>query len=73
MTIKIPYDFGDIVYLKNDPGQKTYEFVGFEGRPGSILYILDYMGEEITVYDFQTSKDKDILKALEGKKDDEDD
>lgn len=73
MTVKIPYAFGDSIYIKTDPEQKEYTFVGFIGRPGSILYTLDYLGDEIEVYDFQTSRDRDILKATGADKADQED
>lgn len=64
MTIKIQHDFGDIVYIKNDPDQNEYEIVGFWVRPGAIVLELDRLGETIDVYEFQISTDRDMKKVL---------
>lgn len=75
MKINVPYNFGDIVYLKTDPRQKAYEIIAVMVRPGPSILLEICIGgnDEITVYDFQVSPDKDILKGLlEADKNDDD-
>jgi hypothetical protein len=67
-VVKIPYSYGASVYIKTDPEQKEYTFIGAILRPGAILFILDYMGEEIEVYDFQVSPSRDMVKEFGGGK-----
>jgi hypothetical protein len=64
MKPKIDFEYGDPVYIKDDPEQAQMTFVGFIGRPGNLQYILDFIGEEYVVYDFQVSKESDIKKKL---------
>jgi hypothetical protein len=87
MAIKIEFpdlNWGDIFYLKADDDQLKHELVGIVLKPGSVNkkgergiaveFELDYMGEPITVKEFQATKEFDELKAIqqEGKKDDDD-
>jgi hypothetical protein len=64
IKLKIEFEFGDPAYIKNDPEQCQMTFVGFIGRPGNICYILDYLGEEFIVYDFQVTKEPDLRVKL---------
>jgi hypothetical protein len=64
IRVKIDFEFGDTAYLKDDPEQCAMSFVGFTGRPGSIKYILDYMGIEYEVYDFLVTKEPDLVKKF---------
>lgn len=64
IKVKIEFEFGETAYLKDDPEQCAMSFVGFIGRPGNIQYILDYLGEEYTVFDFLVTKEPDISKKL---------
>lgn len=64
MIIKVPYKYGKILYLVNDPEQLPHEFVGIVAGPGFIKYKLSYCGDEVDVYDFQTSEDRDPTKMF---------
>lgn len=64
MTIKIDFKYGDPAFIKNDPEQCEMTFVGFIGRPGNLQYILDYVGEEFIVFDFQVTSKPDMTKKL---------
>jgi len=64
MTIKSKYKFGDILYIKNDPDQSEYFFVGLVARPSGILYELSFLGEILTVNEFEISEVKDPLKMM---------
>jgi len=57
-------EYGDIVYIKNDPEQKEYTFVGVVARPGSIKYELSYLGDLIELYDFEVDSKRNELKML---------
>ena len=72
VSIKTDLEWGDVWYIKNDPDQKEYHLVALTLRPGKgILFTLDFMGEELEVYDFQCSKEPDTLKQLKSKEDGE--
>lgn len=64
MTIKTKLEYGDVVYIKNDPEQKEYTFVGLICRPGSIKYELSYLGDIIELYDFEVDGKRNELKML---------
>ena len=73
MRFKCPYEYGDILYLKNDPDQTPHEVVGFIFRPGDQLILeLSYLGQIVEVYPFQTSGEIDKILAMGIKKPDED-
>ena len=74
MPIKIRTDleFGDVWYIKNDPEQLERLLVGVVFLPGGQLkFELSYMGEVVTVWDFECSKSIDKTKLLELNTDDE--
>lgn len=73
-TFKCKHKFGDVLYIKNDPEQNPYIFVGITWRPTGIIYELSYLGELAELYDFEVSDTKDTLAMLgiEDKKDDTD-
>ena len=60
---KIPFKIGDIVYLKTDPEQRERLVTGYYIRETSVTYLLSYETIESTHYDFEISKDKDIIKV----------
>jgi hypothetical protein len=65
MRFKVPYEYGDIYYLKTDPEQLPHEIVGFIFRPGDQLILeLSHGGMQIEVFDFQISKTKDPIAEL---------
>ena len=67
-TIKTDLEWGDVFYLKNDPDQEEYLLVGIITLPGNqVQFILSYYGDEIRVFDFECSKEKDKLKEIEGR------
>lgn len=63
-TIKCKYKFGDTLYIKNDPEQNPYMFVGLIHRPTGIIYEISFVGEVSEVYDFETSETKDQFMTL---------
>lgn len=74
MTIKTPYNFGDTVYVANDPKQKPYTIVRLQVLPGgALLFDLDYMGETLEMYDFQISKELDELTRIKAANQNDDD
>lgn len=73
MIVKSKYDFGDIVYIKNDPEQDEYFVTGVVGRPsGIVLLKLDFCGTEFEIYEFEVSKEINRLKIMGVNKEDED-
>ena len=65
MTIKTKYNFGDTVYIINDPKQKPYIIVGLTVKPGgAILFDIDYGGDVKEMYEFQISAEKDVVATL---------
>ena len=59
VAIKIKADFGDDIYIRKDPEQVPYSFIGFRAGPGHIIYILSNGFEDFEAYDFQCSFDRD--------------
>lgn len=78
-------NWGDIFFLKADDDQFKHELIGINIRPGSVNkkgergvaveFLLDYVGEPVTVHEFQATKEFDELKNIkqQDKKDDDDD
>lgn len=65
IKIKTDLEFGDVFYLKNDPEQMEHVLVGVLFLPGNQLkFQLSYMGDVCTVWDFETSKDRDMTKIF---------
>ncbi len=74
MIVKTPYNFGDTVYVTNDPKQKPYMIVGLQVRPGgALLFDLDYNGETLEMYDFQISRELDELTRIKAANQNDDD
>lgn len=64
MTITLPYNFGDIVFLKTDPEQLERMICKVVIYQGSILYGLA-MGSVLSEhYDFEMATQKDLMKEL---------
>ena len=64
MKITVPYAFGDIVYLKTDEEQLPHEIVGVVIRPGCTLLEISRMGEDMMIYDFQITTERDLVKKF---------
>lgn len=72
MKLKIPWEFGDIVYIAVDPDQLPHEVVGIVYRPGDQLLLeIAYMDDMLRVFPFQVTKEKDPIKELGLDKSDE--
>lgn len=77
ISIKTDLEYGESWYIRNDPDQREMHLVGISIRQGGkegknqILFILDYMGDEFTVYDFQCSRTRDTEKYYSNHKDDD--
>lgn len=70
ISLKTDLEFGDIFYIKTDVDQCPGVLVGIVYLPGKVLkFRLSYEGDIFEVYDFETSKERDDLKAMEGKGD----
>jgi hypothetical protein len=57
------FDIGDSVYLKTDPEQCERLVTGVNIRQNGISYALSHLTNESYHYDFEISKDRDIIKA----------
>lgn len=57
IRIKFPdLDFGQVWYLKTDPGQSPHILVGLVILPGNqVMFQLSYMGSVTEAYDFECS------------------
>ncbi len=60
--IKTKFNIGDIVYLKTDNDQNERLVTGFHIRQNSTSYILTCGTEESYHYDFEISKNIDVIK-----------
>jgi hypothetical protein len=73
MKANIPYTHGDLVYLKNDPDQLEYFIVAFILFPNQLLQLrISDGGYHYDVYEFEVSREKDIIKATTSKGDEND-
>lgn len=74
IRIKIDLDFGQSIWLKNDPDQEEYILSRVLISPGNqIKFELSYLGSTVEVYDFEISTEPDKLKMLKSKENGEDD
>lgn len=65
MVVRLKYNFGDTLFIKNDPEQKEFILVGIHYQPGNLISLdLSYIGDIVTVYEFEVSETKDVLKKL---------
>lgn len=63
-TIKVEHNYGDPLYLKADPEQIEYTFVGVYATKGQTKLLLSALGEIFEVFDFEVSKERDQAKLL---------
>lgn len=61
MIIDTEFNIGDNVYLKTDSEQKKRIVTGYCVRKTSMSYLLSCSTEESTHYDFEITKEIDIL------------
>ena len=75
ISVKTDLEWGDVFYIKTDPCQQAGTLVGIVYLPGKQMkFRISYEGEVFEVYDFEVSKEKDVLKLYGDKeKDDEED
>lgn len=57
------FDIGDSVFLKTDPEQSERLVTGISVRQNGITYALSYLTNESYHYDFEITKERDIIKA----------
>jgi hypothetical protein len=57
------FDIGDSVYLKTDPEQAERLVTGISVRQNGITYAISHLTNETWHYDFEITKDRDIIKA----------
>lgn len=59
ISLKTDLNFGDIFYIKTDPAQLEHVLTGVLFLPGKqIKFILSHQGEEITLWDFEVSPER---------------
>ena len=63
MIIDNKFELKEIVYLKTDSQQKERIITGFIVRSTSIIYELSCADESCSSYDFEISKERDVVKA----------
>lgn len=75
MLIKVPYKIGQSLYLKNDPEQVEYRLnrMFIEQKGILCLELLKPDGELIEVHEIHCSTEKDDIKFLGKKLEEEDD
>lgn len=62
ITIEIEFYFGDMVYIKSDPEQRVRQVTDIEIKPsGLVMYHLSCGPESSPHYDFELTKDRNIL------------
>ena len=65
MTLTFPYKIGEVVYLRTDPEQLERIITSITIRQGSVLYGVTLSDEKESWHsDFELSKNKNILKAI---------
>lgn len=62
--MKLKFEIGEIVYLKTDNEQLERFVTGVNIRVGSISYALTNGTNESWHYDFEISKEIDVLKKI---------
>jgi len=73
MKVTIPFEYGQSIYMKDDPDQTSCTVIGFVLEPNKNLKLrLSYMGDIYEVYDFEVSKSPSDLKRLDINLDEED-
>ena len=61
MNFKSDYNFGDAVYLVNDPMQDLYLITGIYIAPDGYSIYISHCGREFKVYAFEISREKTIF------------
>lgn len=62
MTISIPYDWGDVVYIKTDQEQKPRQVCQIRVMPfNCVIYVLSCGSATSEHYEFEISKEKDLV------------
>jgi len=64
VRFKADIDFGDTLYMKDDPDQQPCTLVQVILQPGSHKYVLSFCGELTELYDFEVTKEKNLLKTF---------
>jgi hypothetical protein len=65
ISIKTDLEWGQKMYLKDDPVQLEHSLVGVILKPGkAVKFELSHQGEICEVFDFEASTKKDELKRL---------
>ncbi|SFS30715.1 hypothetical protein [Lutibacter maritimus] len=62
--IVLAFYIGQIVYLKTDLEQEKYFVTGIEIRQTGVKYFISSKGYESAVYDFELTKDQNVLVKL---------
>lgn len=57
------FDIGDSVYLRTDPEQAERLVTGISVRQNGITYAISHLTNETWHYDFEITKERDIIKA----------
>ena len=63
IVLSIVFGIGDSVYLKTDPEQEERLVTGINVRQNGITYAVSRLTDETWHYDFEISKERDIIKA----------
>lgn len=64
MRNKIRFDIGDKVYLVTDSEQCERLVTGINIRQNGVSYAISHVTNESYHYDFEISKERDIIKAI---------
>lgn len=56
---KSKFNWGDTLYIKDDPNQSPRTLVGIYLTPGAALYTLTIAGEPVDVFEFEVSAEAD--------------
>jgi hypothetical protein len=62
MTISIPFDWGDTVYIKTDVDQRPRQISEINVKPPNcVVYSLSCGAQNSDHYEFEISKEKDFI------------
>ncbi|MDB0600318.1 hypothetical protein PL373_13200 [Tenacibaculum maritimum] len=62
--INIPFNIGQVVFLKTDDEQKKHFVTGIKIRQGGVVYSISHNGYEVDVFDFEISVKENVLIKL---------